>query len=143
MSSFTTYAKQYFNKIPSNEKDKLAKIENINISNNIYVINQINPVNYTDNTMKIVLKNNKHPANEAVNMKTDFLLKDKTGMRMDAYGIPIIKGSKNHKISFSDNFTNKKLIQNVKIESLKKYNSEVVIKENSKAKRNNSCCLVF
>ncbi len=58
--------------------------------------------------------------------------------RIDRFGIPIIKGSKKHKVTFIDKIVKKNFVEVIKIESYKEYNK---MEEVSNSKKNN-CCLI-
>lgn len=67
-------------------------------------------------------------------------------VRKDSRGVPIIKGNKNHKISFADNLYGSNLAIIINIESFKDYNSmeeETDVSDNKKKGKFSCKCSIL
>jgi hypothetical protein len=72
--------------------------------------------------------------------------KRKKSGRMDRRGVPIVKGGKKHRVTFSDGkYVNQVLVERIKIESYKQFNISNKHEESKLApsKPSGSCCLTF
>ncbi len=108
---------------------KIPKTKTARIEDNI--IKEINSNDNSKNEKMCLNTNIKKNAKQNIDLY--FLPK-----RIDRFGIPIIKGSKKHKVTFIDKIVKKNFVEVIKIESYKEYNK---MEEVSNSKKNN-CCLI-
>ena len=109
---------------------KIPKTETAKIEDNI--IKEITSNDNSKNDKKLSLNTNIQKNNKN-NIDFYFLPK-----RVDRFGTPIIKGGKNHKVTYIDKIVKKNFVEVIKIESYKEFNK---MEEVSNTKKNN-CCLI-
>lgn len=114
------------------------------MSNNYNKINGFNE-NYSKSSNKINFSQSKESDSTRFN-KNEIVSKDMI-YRRDIYGNSIIKGNKSHKVAFIDMHFNrnirKKLVNNIDVESYKKYNVDVSKKKYDDSCRNDCKCTIF
>lgn len=110
---------------------KIGKSSNVNINNNILVINKFNKE-----------EEKKSNAEKSENHVYDIEDLNSPKGRIDRKGNEILKNRKNHKVTFIDKVTKKRLVEIVDIESFKQYNITEEISDD-KGKSRNSCCMTF
>jgi hypothetical protein len=160
---------QNINLYVNNPSVNIQNKETININNNYLVINQfvdnnngkipvpvqINQIN-DSNISKVILKNNPFVMNSELNNQNEkeYMIEDVNinpniegkFQRRDRRGVPIMKGSKKHKISFSDSSGSKSnFVDVIRIESYKNVNALNTYNESNVSKSSDSvsCCSIF
>lgn len=132
---------QNINYYSHNSNVTINNKETYNINNNILVINKFPEKSevYIGKSSNIVI-NDSPGSDENENSSTKYKFK-----RTDRRGIPIIKGSKKHRVTFSDNLKRKSsFVDKVEIESYKHYNVSNTFSEEKKSNSNSvSCCAIY
>jgi hypothetical protein len=125
--NFTDYYKNFMRRV-SIKREEVQDIQSLIINAKLHIktINQINYNVSSHNTQKNQIKkytyDNKIDINHSEESKPlSILSKDSTKIRLDRRGNLIKKGSKVHKITFTDDVDRKQLVEEVNVESFKKY----------------------
>jgi hypothetical protein len=145
--SFTTLIENYA-KYRNRKKCKT----NINISTDItdVISNSNSDQKIKSNQIKDLLKTHTLQLNKDTiqlqNTKYDLTLIERS--RVDSRGVPILKGSKNHKVTFKDKIGkhNNRLVEVIDIESYKIENGTFNYNDPNKNKQSSSsvsCCIIF
>lgn len=165
-NSFTDYAQNFIKGFaPNNNQNNQNNLPNINIfvnNSNITIQNNHNNDNYNISSNKLLLLNrfdkeeemqmaktpivNKHNHEKDLSLNEEIKRSQTTLERRDRRGVPIVKGSKKHKVTFKDKAGLKeKFVEKVEIESYKSINVYNTYGEgdNKKGTNSGSCCILI